>query len=72
MKSALLATLMGGFLLALAPAPASAYYCRASSPTGSWGEGWHNYSLGYARRRALNECAIRTPRRFTCYLNYCN
>jgi hypothetical protein len=68
----LIATLaIAGAMLAFAPSEASAWVCRAASPTGSWGTGWHNYSLGYARRRALAECAVRTPRGFVCYITGC-
>jgi hypothetical protein len=50
---------------------ASAWICQARSPTGSWGRGWHNYSLAYAQRRALVECAVRTPRGYTCFITGC-
>lgn len=50
---------------------AEAWTCRASSPTGSWGMGWHTRSRSYARRRALYECARRTPRRFYCRIRWC-
>lgn len=54
------------------PSEASARWrCKASSPTGSWGWGSHNYSERYARQRALWECARRTPRGYTCRLNNC-
>jgi hypothetical protein len=58
-------------MLAFAPTEASAWACRAGSPTGSYGVGWHNYSLGYAKRRALLECAARTPRGYTCFITGC-
>ena len=50
---------------------ASAWVCRARSPTGAWGRGWHTYSLSYARARALAECAIRTPTYSRCYITGC-
>ena len=57
-------------LLAMIPTEASAWYCRASSPTGSWG--WGRAVLaGVANRIALNNCAVRTPRGYVCYINYC-
>lgn len=59
--------------LALIPTEASArWVCRASSPTGSWGVGWHTRSRSYAVRRALAECAIRTPSYSRCYLRRCS
>ncbi|MCB1548702.1 MAG: hypothetical protein KDJ41_12835 [Hyphomicrobiaceae bacterium] len=56
--------------VAIMPADAYAYYCRARSPS-AWGAGWHNYDLGYARRRALRECAARTPRHQVCRITFC-
>jgi hypothetical protein len=50
---------------------AMAYKCVARSANGSYGWGSHPYDLNYARRRALNECAIRTPRGYTCVLQGC-
>jgi hypothetical protein len=50
---------------------ASAWACRAGSPTGSWGVGWHNYSLAYAKRRALLECAARMPSAYTLFMTRC-
>ncbi len=52
------------------PTQASAWTCYATSRTGSYGWG-RGGSLGYAQRRALHECAIRTPRGYTCYLRSC-
>jgi hypothetical protein len=49
---------------------ASAWTCYARSPTGSWGWG-SNYSQGAAQRRALNECAVRTPRGYVCRITGC-
>jgi hypothetical protein len=57
-------------ILALIPTEASAWYCRASSPTGSWGWGRAFYQA-VAGRIALNNCAVRTPRGFVCFINYC-
>ncbi len=49
---------------------AFAYKCRATSPS-AWGQGWHTHSLGYAQRRALSECAMRTPRNQVCRIVWC-
>jgi hypothetical protein len=51
---------------------ALAYRCTARSANGSSGWGSHPTSPGYARRRALNECAIRTPRNYTCVITECD
>jgi hypothetical protein len=50
---------------------AMAWTCTARSANGSSGWGSHPSSLNYAKRRALNECAIRTPRNYTCVLTGC-
>lgn len=50
------------------PSTAEAAYCTAASP---YATGWGQGSLNYARRRALYECAIRTPRGYTCYITSC-
>ncbi len=71
MKMLLAAVAVAGGLMAMSSTDASAYTCRARSGTGAWGWGSHPYSLNYARRRALYECAIRTPRRYTCYITSC-
>ncbi len=57
--------------IAFLSSEASAWYCTAASPSAT-GWGRHNYSLGYARRRALAECAVRTPRYQTCYITGCS
>ena len=49
---------------------ASAWYCRAESGTGAYGWGQNN-DMGTARRRALYECAVRTPRNSRCVIRYC-
>lgn len=56
--------------LFVAPTEAEAYYCTARSTQAS-GWGSHPRSLAYARRRALEECAIRTRRGTTCYITSC-
>ena len=53
----------------LVASEASAWTCVARSRTGSYG--WGAGSLGYARGRALVECAVRTPRGYTCYITSC-
>ena len=58
-----------GAMLAMSSS-AFAYTCQATSPS-AWGKGWHTHSLGYARSRALSECAARTPRGQTCYIRWC-
>ncbi|MDX2201651.1 MAG: hypothetical protein NW223_02800 [Hyphomicrobiaceae bacterium] len=67
-KAAVLALAAAG--LALTSAGASAYQCRATSPA-AWGQGWHTHSLGYAQRRALGECAARTPYHQVCRIVWC-
>lgn len=53
----------------VSPTTAEAAYCTARSPYASgWGQGNPNY----ARRRALAECAARTPRGYTCYITSCS
>ena len=51
------------------PTEALAWYCYASSPS-AYGYGV-NSSRRAAVRRALAECAVRTPRYQTCYIRYC-
>ncbi len=55
----------------MTPTQASAAWtCYANSRTGSYG--WAvNRSLHTAQRRALWECARRTPRGYTCYIRSC-
>jgi hypothetical protein len=50
---------------------AQAWYCKATSQTGSYGWG-SSPSRRQAIRIALNQCAIRTPRYATCRLRYCD
>jgi hypothetical protein len=57
-------------LLLVQTQEAEAWYCRATSPTGSWGWGT-SPSRGRAAGIALSQCAIRTPRGFVCRLRYC-
>jgi hypothetical protein len=51
------------------PSQALAWYCHASSPS-AYGWGSNGYR-SVAVRRALRECAARTPRYQTCRLQYC-
>ena len=69
MRSGLAALTFAVGMLGLMSTEASAWYCRAESPS-AYGWGTSN-SQGVARRRALAECAVRTPRRQTCYVIYC-
>jgi hypothetical protein len=59
-----------GFI-GLEASQASAAYCEARGTTGASGWG-RSANLGQARRIALRECAIRTPRRAVCRIMYCN
>jgi hypothetical protein len=52
----------------VSPTTAQAAYCEARS---AYATGWGSGNINYARRRALNECAIRTPRGYTCYITGC-
>jgi len=71
MQNRLTALFIVAASLALFSTEASAWICQARGTTGAWGRGWHNYSLGYAKRRALAECAVRTSRGHTCYITGC-
>ncbi len=51
------------------PSTAEAATCIAKS---RYASGWGSGSLNYARNRALYECAIRTPRGYTCYITSCS
>jgi hypothetical protein len=46
------------------------WYCMATSPTGTWGEGWAPVNAT-ARGVALTECAVRTPRGYVCLITAC-
>ena len=60
----------GGFIVMVPTQASAAWTCHASSRTGSYG--WAvNRSLRVAQRRALWECARRTPRGYTCYIRRC-
>jgi hypothetical protein len=64
-------SLVAATITAMMPAQAMAYYCVARSPTGSSGWGVSG-SLGNAKGIALYQCAIRTPKRYYCYITYCS
>lgn len=69
MKGLLASCVVAASLLVMAATEASAYYCRARSPSAT---GWaDNPSLARARANALYQCAIRTPRRQTCRIVSC-
>jgi hypothetical protein len=69
MKKILGLTFAASVLAFVGPSQALAWYCYASSPS-AYGWGTSN-SRRVAVRRALRECAVRTPRYQTCYLRYC-
>ena len=69
MKRVLAALLFAGAMIAIDTSDAYAWYCRAESGN-SYGWGRNNNQQA-ARRRALYECARRTPRYQTCYIVYC-
>ena len=53
----------------VSPSTAEAAYCEARSRVANgWGRSPY---LNEARQRALYECAIRTPRGYTCYITQC-
>ena len=65
------ALILAAATLAIFSSEASAWACTAASSNGSTGWGSHPSNLASARRRALAECAVRTPRRYTCYITAC-
>ena len=57
--------------ISLMPTKASAeWYCMARARTGTWGEGWAPANAA-ARKIALAECAVRTPRGNVCVITAC-
>lgn len=52
----------------VSPSAAEAAYCEARS---RYASGWGSGTLPNARSRALYECAIRTPRGYTCSIRHC-
>lgn len=66
-----LAALIGTFAFAAVPSQASAAWaCGARSATGGWGVG-ASPSLYRAKRIALLQCAVNTPRGYRCYIVRC-
>ena len=61
--------IVAGLLFAFAPSEASAWYCRAVSPSGAWGWG-RSDSLERARRIAFGQCSAR-PRGYGCRIRSC-
>lgn len=70
-KKATLLALSTAAALTVVSSNAFAYKCQANSPS-AWGQGWHTHSLAYAQRRALSECAARTPTHQVCRISWCN
>ena len=46
------------------------WICGARSATGGWGVGWAP-GVNRARRIALRNCAVNTPRGYVCYIRSC-
>ena len=68
---AIIASLVVAAAVAMIPSQASAAWtCGARGTTGATGWGY-SVSLYRARRIALANCAVRTPRGYTCYLTGC-
>ncbi len=68
-KAAAILCMTLGFLVIEAN-QASAFYCEARGTTGARGWG-QSPSPERARRIALRECAVRTPRRAVCRIMFC-
>ncbi|HWL83760.1 MAG TPA: hypothetical protein VNR89_22620 [Roseomonas sp.] len=70
-SKALAVAIIGMSAMAMSPSQASAAWtCGARSATGSWGVGWSR-SIHRARRIALYQCALRTPRGYYCRITTC-
>jgi hypothetical protein len=70
-QKTLLAAMIATAAFAAAPSQASAAWtCGARSATGGWGVGWAP-SLWRAKRIALRQCAINTPRGYWCRVVRC-
>jgi hypothetical protein len=63
------AFIVAGLLFAFVPSEASAWYCRAVSPSGAWGWG-RSGSLERARQIAFSNCAARR-RGYACRIRSC-
>lgn len=70
MKGWLASIVLAGATLTFFSSDASAWVCYARGTTGATGWG-SNYNLTYARRRALVECSVRTPRGARCFITGC-
>lgn len=70
MKSLIATSAIAVLLMFTGASQASAWYCQAHGTTGASGWGT-NSNLSVAQRRALAECAVRTPRGQMCYLQFC-
>jgi len=71
MRNLLAALVIAAAALAVVSSEASAWTCYARGTTGS--TGWaSSANLAWARRNALYQCAIRTPRGAQCFLTGCN
>ena len=70
MKSLIAASAITALLMFAGASQASAWYCQANGTTGATGWGTSG-NLSVAQRRALAECAVRTPRGHMCYLQFC-
>jgi len=56
-------------MMTLIPTQASAWYCRADSPSASgWGS---SPSRGRAAEIAIRQCAVRTPQWQVCQISRC-
>jgi hypothetical protein len=66
-----LAAAIATFGFSAVPSQASAAWaCGARSATGAWGVG-ASHSLWRAKRIALVQCAVNTPRGYRCYIVRC-
>jgi hypothetical protein len=70
MKKTLAALVIAASAMTLFPADAGAWTCGARSRTGGWGVGWAP-SLWRAKRIALSNCAVHTPRGYYCRITSC-
>ncbi len=59
-------------MTAMSATDAAAWGCFARGTTGATGWSWAYNSRGAAVRRALSECAVRTPRGEMCRITNCS
>ena len=65
----MVALVLAGFMVVMVPTSADAAYCRADSRSAyGWGSAG---TYAQARRIAMRQCVIRTPRWQTCYISWC-